>query len=289
MRFVAALAFGNPAEFLAIARAAEAAGWHALALSDHVLFPEKIESAYPYTPDGKPFWEPTVPWPDPWVAIGAMAAVTERLRFLTNVYVLPARNPFLVAKAVATAAVLSGDRVTLGVGVGWMREEFELLGQDFRTRGRRTDEAIEILRALWRGGMVEHHGRQYDFGRVQMSPTPARPVPIYVGGESEAALRRAARLGDGFISVLHSSAELTEIIDRINVLRKDFGREREPFDFVCSCNDAFDLDGYRRLADIGVTSVLTMPWVFYGEDPTTLDGKRAGLERFGAEVIGKLG
>src|SRR5439155_1740265 len=153
-----------------------------------------LSTPYPYTPDGSPPFTPGTPWPDPWVLIGAMAAVTTRLRFMTNVYVAPARNPFLVAKQVGTAAVLSGDRVALGVGAGWMREEFEQLGQPFGDRGRRLDEMIEVVRALWRGGMVEHHGEHYDFHRLQMSPVPAAPVPIYCGGQSRRAIERASRL-----------------------------------------------------------------------------------------------
>ena len=129
-----------------------------MALSDHVFYPEQLESKYPYTPDGKPQFRPEESWPDPWVAIGAMAAVTTSLRFVTNVYVLPARNPFVVAKAVGTAAVLSDDRVLLGIGAGWMREEFEQMGQAFAKRGARMEEMVEVLRTLWQGGMVEHHG-----------------------------------------------------------------------------------------------------------------------------------
>lgn len=288
MKFATALAFSDPTQFVEIARAAEAAGWNALALSDHVFFPEHLASPYPYVEDGKPFWEPSTPWPDPWVAIGAMAAVTTTLRFFTNVYVLPVRNPFVVAKAVGTAAVLSHNRLALGIGVGWMREEFALLEQNFSTRGRRTDEAVAVLRTLWRGGMVEFQGRHYRFDRLEMSPAPTAPIPIYVGGESEPALRRAARLGDGWISVLHSSAELKAFVDRLRALRAEYGRAAEPFEVIASANDVFDLDGYRRLADIGVTTVLTVPWVLYGGDPQRLDAKREGLERFAGEIIERL-
>ncbi len=288
MKFVSALAFSDPAHFVDIARAADACGWHGLAVSDHVCFPQRLKSAYPYTDDGKPYWTSSTPWPDPWVAIGAMAAATSRLHFLTNVFVLPARNPLLVAKAVGTAAVLSNNRVILGIGVGWMREEFELLGQEFSTRGRRTNEAIELLRALWRGGMAEYHGTFYDFDKLEMSPAPSQPVPIYVGGESAAALRRAARYGDGWISVLHSLEEIKGLVQQLNALRAEFGRSHTPFDVCVSCNDVFDLDGYRRLADVGVTTVLTMPWALYGEHAKELDAKQRALQRFADEVIEPL-
>jgi len=288
MKFVSALAFSDPAQLLDIARAADASQWDGLALSDHVFFPQRLESAYPYTDDRKPHWTSSTPWPDPWVAIGAMAAVTTRLRFLTNIYVLPSRNPLLVAKAVGTAAVLSNNRVILGIGVGWMREEFELLGQDFSTRGRRTDEAIEVLRALWRGGMTEYRSKFYTFDKLEMSPAPSRPVPIYVGGASAPALRRAARYGDGWISVLHALEEIKALVQQLKTLRSQFGRSQAPFDICVSCNDVFDVDGYRRLEDIGVTTILTMPWLLFGEDPTTLGAKLRGLERFATGVIQKM-
>jgi len=205
MQFVVTTAFSPVSHLCAMARAAEAHGWDAVAISDHVAHPERIESPYPYTRDGTLRWTEDTAWPDPWVAIGAMAAVTSRVRFLTNVYVLALRNPFLAARAVATAAALSGDRVALGVGVGWCREEFDLAGQPFAHRGARTDEMIEVLRKLWSGAFVEHHGRFYDFPRVRVLPAPGAPVPIYGGGLSEPALRRAARL-DGWLSDIHTTA-----------------------------------------------------------------------------------
>jgi len=170
VKFAVVLAYNDPTRYLELARAAEAAGFDSMVVSDHVVHPEKLASVYPYTDDGLPRWVPFTPWPDPWVAIGAMSAVTKRLRFIVNVVVLPMRSPFLVAKTVGTAAVMTGNRVTLGVGAGWMREEFELLEQPFRGRGRRMDEMIEVMRKLWAGGMVEHHGKFFRFDRLEMSP-----------------------------------------------------------------------------------------------------------------------
>jgi probable F420-dependent oxidoreductase len=289
VKFVTSLAFSDPTQFCALARAAEEAGWHGLVVSDHVVHPEKIASPYPYTKDGAPRWQAPAPWPDPWVAIGAMAAVTSRIRFLTGVYVLPMRNPFLVAKAVGTAAVLSGGRVTLGVGVGWMAEEFALLEQPFEQRGARTDEMIEVMRKLWGGGMVEHHGRFYDFPRLQMSPAPQQPIPIVIGGVSDAALRRVGRLGDGWISDIHTTEELRTIVARIREHRRAAGRADAPLEIIAACSDAFGVDGYRRLEDIGVTQLQTMPWLFHGGPTDALDKKLDGLRRFADEVISKFG
>jgi len=213
--------------------------------------------------------------------------VTERLRFYTGIYVLPMRNPLLVAKAVGTAAYLSRGRVTLGIGVGWMREEFELLEQRFEARGRRADEMIEVIRKLWAGGMVEHHGEFYDFDRLQMSPALDAPVPVLVGGLSEPALRRAAR-NDGWISDLHTTDELREIVSRIRAHRRKLGREDAPLQIVAACKDAVDVDGYRRLEEVGVTHIQTMPWLFYGLSGDVLEQKQEGLRRFADDVIARM-
>jgi len=288
MKFCASLAFSNPTHFCDLAVTAETNGWDSFVVSDHVVHPETIRSPYPYTENQEPRWEAPAPWPDPFVSIGAMAAVTERLRFITGIYVLPLRNPFVVAKAAGTAAILSGNRLTLGFGVGWMREEFELLEQEFGNRGRRADEMVEVMRKLWAGGMVEHHGRYYDFDPVQMSPAVDEPIPLVVGGTSEPALRRAGRIGDGWISDIHSIEELRGIVKRIETYRAEHGRAGRSFAIIAAASDAFDVDGYRRLEDAGVTHLQTMPWAFYGGTGDTLEEKRNGLERFADDVIAKM-
>lgn len=285
MKFAASLAFTDPREFCELAVTADRAGWDSLVVSDHLVYPEKIQSPYPYTNDGSTRWDADTPWPDPWVAIGAMAAVTRRLRFLTGVYVLPLRDPFNVAKAVGTAAVMSNDRVSLGIGVGWMRDEFELVERRFEHRGRRTDEMIEILRKLWSGEMVEHHGKFYDFGRIQMRPAPTREIPLIGGGLSEAALRRVGRLLDGWISDIHTAAELRQIVARIVAYREEYDRPAELLEIIVACSDAFGIGDYRRLEEIGVTHVQTMPWIYYSGASASLQEKRDGLERFASEVI----
>ncbi|MEE8312382.1 MAG: LLM class F420-dependent oxidoreductase [Candidatus Binatia bacterium] len=284
MKFAIATSFSDPAHLTPIARAAEECGWDALTFSDHIVHPEKMESQYPYTADGGTYWDAANPWPDPWVTIGALAAVTERLRFTTNVFILPARDPILVAKAVGTAAVLSGDRVALGIGVGWMKEEFEIVGQDFHTRGKRTDEAIDILRLLWAGGMVEYHGKHYEFPRMQMSPAPARPIPIYVGGLSAPALRRAARC-DGWISVMHTTEEIRVYADKLQALRVEQDNTDGEFDILVSATDVRDLDGYKRLADAGATGVVTAPWRYYHGDTLDLQEKLDGIRRYADDII----
>ena len=285
MKFCIGMGFSPLDHYVPIAATADQHGWDTIAVSDHVANPETITSTYPYTRDGARRWEPFTPFADPWVAIGAMAAVTERLRFTTNVYVLPMRPPFAVAKAVGTAAAIAGGRVALGVGMGWMEEEFGLLEQPFRRRGKRADEMIEVLRKLWAGGWVEHHGEFYDFERLEMTPAPG-PVPILVGGLSDAALRRAAR-NDGWISDLNSAEELAGICHKLDGLRAEQGREREPFAVMASCKDAWDLDGYRRLEAAGVTHLVTQPWRFYAGDTVELAERVDGIRRFADDVIAR--
>ncbi len=285
MKFVTSLAFHHPTELAVLAEAVDRSGFEYASISDHLVQPQKLATPYPYTEDGSPRWEPFTSWPDPWVTIGSLAARTRSLRFYTSVYVLPMRDPFTVAKAVGTAAVLSGGRVALGVGAGWMKDEFDLAGRDFRTRGKRMNEMIPVLRKLWKGGWIEHHGDFYDFGPLEMSPTPEHEIPIFVGGFSKAALRRAAELGDGWIADLHSFEEIKKLVTEVRQLRADSARATDPFHVFGSVSDVGDLDGYRRLEDAGVTHLVTFPWVFYSGFTTSLQEKLDGISRFGDDII----
>lgn len=288
MKFGISVTFNDSTHIGPMAAAADLAGFDCVALSDHVLHPKQIRTPYPYTKDGKTRWPPFTDWLDPWVGVASMAAVTSRIRFFTSIYVLPMRNPFLVAKTVSSASVLSRGRVALGVGAGWMRDEFDLMQQPFDARGGRMDEMIDVLRLIWSGGWVEHHGEHYDFEPLEMSPVPAEPIPIYVGGFSPPAMRRAATRGDGWISDLHTSAELAELIRKVRALRSESDRADDPFDVLVTCSDAYDLDGYRRLQDMGATHLTTMPWLFYGANAEVLREKIDGIKRFGDEVIAKI-
>jgi probable F420-dependent oxidoreductase len=287
VNFVISAAFQPLDQLVPLARAAEEAGFEALSFSDHVVYPETLDTPYPYTDDGSRRYDETTVFPDPWVAIGALASVTTRLRFTNNVFVLPMRNPFLAAKAISTAAVLSNDRVTLTVGVGWSKIEFELLGQSFRNRGRRCDEMIEVMRKLWTGELVEHQGEFYDFAPLRMSPAPGERIPIWIGGISDPALQRAAR-NDGWISDLQPARDIVESIEQIRKLRAEAGCDA-PFDVMASASDAHDVDGYRRLEDAGATHILTMPWAFYHGLTDDLDEKCDGIHRFADDVLARMG
>jgi probable F420-dependent oxidoreductase len=286
MEFCFSATFSQPDELVPLARAGDEHGWSTLSVSDHLINPVETRSTYPYTKDGTRRWEMGTPWPDPWITIGHLSAVTERLRFLTTVYILPARPPVHVAKQVGTAAVLSGNRVDLGIGMGWMEEEFDAMGVPFARRGKRADEMLEVLRKLWTGEVVEHHGEFFDVPPLEMLPAPTKPVPVHVGGTSEAALRRAAR-NDGWVSDLHTIEELAAIRAQIERYRQEYDRTHVPFSVFGSARDAWDLDGYRRVHEAGVTHLVTMPWYFYAGADADLTGKVDGIKRFAEDVIAR--
>jgi hypothetical protein len=197
MKYTCAVAMCPVDQLIDIARTAEEVGFHSIALPDSIFYMEKQSADYPYTPDGSRMWDENTPWVDPLIAAGAMGAVTSTLRFYTNVMKLGSRNPLLLARQVGSVANLTNNRFGFGVGIGWAPEEFEWCGQPFAKRGKRVDEMIEIIKLVLAGGMVEFHGEFYDFDRLQMSPAPTAPVPFYVGGHTDVALRRAARVPGG--------------------------------------------------------------------------------------------
>ena len=289
MKFTCALALNPLDQLVPLARTAEEYGFASIALPDSLFYSETVSAAYPYTPDGSRFWDADTPWADPLVAAAAMGAATTRIRFYTQVLKLNPRNPVLLARQVGSVAALTGDRFGLGVGLGWSPEESQWCGAAFDHRGRRADEAIEILRLILSGGMASYDGEFYSFGKLQMSPAPSRPVPIYIGGHTEAGLRRAARVGDGWTSAMITFDDLRETIATLEKLRTEYGRADNPFEIQAVCVDRFGLDGYRAQADVGVTDAIVMPWVFDGvpfDGPLT--AKQDSLRRFADEIIGSF-
>ena len=288
MRFSVALPMLPPEHFLPLARAAEAAGFDGIAVPESVFYPETVSADYPYSADGGRFWPAETPFLDPFVAIPAMAAVTERISFFTNVLKLAIREPLLVAKTLSSMSALADGRIGLGIGLSWIPEEFEWLGQDMRTRGKRTDEAIEILRLVQSGEMVEYHGRFHDFGPLMVRPVGTAPVPIYVGGLSEPGLRRAARLGDGWISVANTTDEVREVLERLGRYREEYGRAEEPFEIKALCTDVFDREGFAGMDELGVTDAMVCPWYYRPGDVAALDHQLDSVQWFGEEVIAPL-
>jgi probable F420-dependent oxidoreductase len=286
MRFAISLAFQPVDQLVELAKAADACGYDALAIPDHVVDLEELETPYPYTPDGKRRWDHTADWPDPWVLAGALGAVTQHIRFFTSVYVAALRSPYLVAKSVGTAAVLTGNRVALGVGVGWCREEFALMGQDFGTRGRRTDEALALLQDLWTPGWTESDGEHYPTPRLVMEPTPSARVPIYVGGLSEVAFARAAR-HDGWIGDLYTVEEAARHARRLAEIRDQIGATGD-FRVITALTDAFLPEQFAAAEEQGVTDVWTMPWAYYHGLEASLEQKVDGIRRFADDVLAPL-
>lgn len=294
MRFTLALPMVPADRLVPLARRAEAAGWHGVSMPESVFYPEEVSADYPYTSDGKRFWPSDAPWVDPWVAIPAMASATERLVFGTNVNKLSLRHPLLWAKTVGSAAALFPGRVELGVGLSWIPEEFAWLEQDMRTRGKRLDEQIDVIRAVLGGGWVEHHGPHYDFGRLRVDPAPPVPVPIQVGGHSDAGLRRAARRGDGWIGAQCDLDQITEVTTRLRRARQDAGDEARlaPDDPAFSVKltpiVAPTAEAMAEVRDRGVTEVITVPWYFFGGDPEDPAVQEESIDRFAAEVIEQM-
>lgn len=279
MKFWCSTAFMRSQELVQVATYLDAAGYHGAMLSDHVIYPKELQSPYPYSPhpDGRPIWEPETAWPDSWVLIGAMAAVTEQLHLSNNIYIAPARPILMVAKQVATAAVLSGDRVALGLAAGWMREEFELLGQSFDDRGPRLNEMMQALRELWKGGWVEWHGEYYEIPALMMEPHPEQPVPIYSGGHTNVAMKRAARYADGWIGNAYPWDEAVQHVERLRGYLREYGRENDPFEIVVGFYEMPSIDLYRRAEELGVTGTMCMPWA--GMDEVSAGAHEGLLQR----------
>ncbi|HEX3289110.1 MAG TPA: TIGR03619 family F420-dependent LLM class oxidoreductase [Mycobacterium sp.] len=278
MKFYISIAFRETKEAIEIAKAADDLGYDGVGIPDHVINLETLATPYPYTRDGKRRWEPFTDWPDPWVLVGALAQATTRLKFVTTVYIPAMRDPYSVAKAVGTAAYLADGRVELGIGVGWCEEEFTLMGQRFHRRGKRTDEMLELFRALWAPGWTEFDGEFYQTPRLEMEPTPPR-IPIYIGGLSDIALRRAAR-NDGWIGDLISTDRAIASVERIREMRTEKGLSMDDFTVLTPLTDAFLPEHYERAEAAGIDGVITMPWMFYAGPEATLGEKIDGMKRF---------
>jgi len=290
MDYWASIAFLDTDVQLEAARCADELGFAGVAVPDHLFFAQSLKATYPYTADGAPLWTADMHWPEPWALLSAMAAVTQRVRLTTNIYVAPARDLFTVAKGVSTAAALSHDRVSLGVGAGWCEDEFLQTGQDFHTRGKRLDEMLEVLPKLLTGDVVEHHGEFYDFDPLSIAPVPTRPVPVIVGGNSPAAMRRAARVADGWIPAASVKPDdFKPVLAEMARLRAEAGRDHLPFEIIAAFAALPDPDLYRQFEDLGVTGVMAAPWLTrapgkdrYGYDA---DHVRTRMERFAEALI----
>ncbi|MBT4494454.1 MAG: TIGR03619 family F420-dependent LLM class oxidoreductase [Gammaproteobacteria bacterium] len=292
MKFTICSAFVTPQEIAEIAVAAEGCGFDVVAFVDHVSHPETISAPYTFSEDGIRPWNETAVWPEPWTMMSHVAALTTRVEFMTAVYVLPLRNPALVAQQVSTVSQLANRRIYLGVGSGWSSDEFNMAQQSFEGRGKRIEEMIDVMRSLWQGEMVEHHGRHFDFDRLIMLPKPSEPIPILFGGDADIILRRAARMGDGWISPPATIADSLGTVARLRQLLEEEGRTDDSFEFVLTVTDGDNLDEVKRAIDAGVDNIiLTNPWLFEvfvsggAVDDSAVEGKIDGVRRYAEKII----
>ncbi len=246
-----------------VARRAEELGFESVWVAEHLVLPTHFESRYPYSADGLPPIAPDAPHLDPLVLLTHIAAATSRIRLGTNIFLLPLRHPLVTARMAMSLDVLSGGRLSLGVGVGWLEEEFRAAGIDFRTRGARTRECVMALKALWTEAEPAFHGRFFEFGSLRFEPKPVQKPhpPILLGGESETALRRAAALGDGWFGVAHDPERAGLRVEKLHALLAENGRKDDAFEVTVG-HKGGPLDGgvLRRYADAGVDRVTILPW-----------------------------
>jgi probable F420-dependent oxidoreductase len=297
VRFCYAESMTDPSFYLPLARAAEEAGYDSMVVPDSICYPEHTGypkgtgDRYPFNPDGTREFLEDKPFLEPFSLIPALGAVTERLRFVTFVLKLPVRHPVLVAKQATSTAVLTGNRLLLGVGTSPWRADYEVLGVPWQQRGRRMDEEIAIIRGLSAGGYFSYHGQIFDLPPVKIAPVPDRPIPVLIGGHADAALRRAARSGDGWLHGGGDPDQLPGLLARLAEFRRQEGTEGRPFEVHVISMDAYSVDGIRRLEDLGVTDVIVgFRWPYHtGPDTETLGGKLAQLRGYSAEVIAKVG
>lgn len=304
MKFAMSMSGLGARHYPEVAEAAEANGFESIWIPEHLIFPVEMTPNYSYTPDGYPPMHSDTPAFDPWVVLGGVATRTKNIRLATGVFILPLRHPIPVARSIITLDRLSGGRVIAGIGVGWLPDEFQIVGQDFHNRGRRTDEMIELMRKLWSEDTIEFHGEFYDIPPVKFLPKPVNKqqgIPIIVGGTSSGALRRAGRLGDGWIhhAQIHASlysgeanpgvneqdyAELQDHLKVITEHRAEAGRSDRPFEIIAGMGGT--LEAARRCADLGVTS--------YSAGPSaaglkgTKDSFVDWIKRFADEVISNV-
>ncbi len=288
MRFSFAESMCDPSHLLTLAVEAEQAGFSSFTVPDSIIYPEHSDTKYPYYGDGNREFLKGKPFIESFILIPALAAVTERIRFTTFVLKLPIRQPVMVAKQAASIAVLSNNRLGLGVGLSPWPEDFAATGVPWKGRGKRMDEMIEIIRGMTAGGFYEFHGEHFDIPSLQICPTPTEPIPILIGGHSDAALRRAARVGDGWMHAGGDPAELDAHLARLAELRKEYGRESEPFEIHVISLDGFSIDGAKRLEDKGVTDCIVGFRNAYETDTMPLQQKVDAVRAFGENVIAKL-
>jgi probable F420-dependent oxidoreductase len=280
-----------------LARYAEELGFHGLMVGDHLIWPAHIATRYPYSPDGKIFVPPDTPWPDPWVLFAHLGALCPRLHFASNIYLAALRDPFTVAKSVATAAALTQGRIVCGVSAGWLKEEYEIAGVDFASRGPRLDEALTVVRKLWSGQVVQHAGERFRFEGI-MCPAPPAPLRIWCGGGAPAAMRRAAQ-HDGWLPLPMTVAQTRAALSELGAMRRAAGRAAQPFEVALPLAEPVTQAAVDAVRALGIGDLVviapwlpspwdSVTWLDAGDDMSRLETKRKALERYAAAVLRKV-
>jgi len=286
MNFALLLGFSHFRDFTALAQAAEEAGFRSVAMPDSLFYPKATESEYPYnnTETIRRYLSAS-PFLEPFIAMATMAAVTSRIRFYPSVLKVPVRRPLVLAKLLTSLAVVSNGRVALGAGLSPWKEDFTYNGVRYERRGALMDECIAIIRGVMTGEYFEFHSENYDFGPLKMNPVPDKPVPILIGGHAAPALKRAARLGDGWVSANSDFESLSKLIGELNRYRKEYGTaDRKDFEIHVIDSYAHGIADFRRLEALGATEAALIPWAQPVRDR---QGQLDGIKRFGDEVIAK--
>lgn len=278
MDFGLALGRLNPAVYLEVTREADRLGFESVWLPEHLVLPRTM-SRSPRPGETHPPVPPDIPVFDAFTYLGFLAGATERIRLATHVYNIGLRHPFVAARAVQTLDLVSGGRAIFGVGASWLEEEWIAAQLDFSTRGRRVDECIEVCKRLWSEHEVAHHGEFFSFDTVLFEPKPIQKPwpPILVGGESPAALRRAAASGDGWVGITHTVESVAPQIETLRNLLAEQGRTLDGFEIVLGGPVESPADA-QRWADVGVTRLIVSPWRRSAE---AVAGLREFAERFG--------
>lgn len=286
MEFWLNLGFVREVEQLpALAEAAEACGFDGVAVPHRFIMPTQIETKYPYTPDGSMFWPKDIPFPEPWVTIGAMAARTKRIRLVSNIYLMGLQDPFTAARLIATASLLSSGRVVCGVSSGWLEEEFDIAGIDFKSRGRRLDEMIAVVRKLWTGEPVSHDGSFFKFPEVILSPAPKEPIPIWSGGGSKPAFRRAANHCQGWLGLWYTPDKAVAAVRELLEQRQASTRAEEPFEVLIGLMGLPNEETLAQLEAAGVTGIIGTPWQMENPAMAPFAAKEAAIEKYSKHWI----
>lgn len=285
MKFWQVISWCETEHIVEVAKQAEHLGFEGLILAEHIYYPKQTGSYYYYSADGVSPQTEAMEFADPLISFAAAASVTTSLKFMTGIYVLPLRHPIEAAKNMATLARLSQNRFRLGVGAGWLKEEFDQLSVDFSRRGERMDEMIAVMQGLWRGEPVTHQGKHFTLQDIRIRPYPDKPVPVLAGGHSKAALRRAVESCDGWYGPGNTIDELRSIVPDLIQSRQQAGRSIDGFEIIAPVTEPLNKDDCHELEAMGVSGTVSYPFLFGIGPNTTLEQKQSYMEAFANQFI----